>query len=820
MHFLNNCPHLSSLTNCRRHLVPLQLLVGLLAAVAFSAINNNQTFAADAHSHILRDDAPAKSWDVGYPVGNGRLGATAFGGFPKERILLNEETIWARGPQGVMAADTFEHLEKIRELEAAGEYVAADEHFTKHILAAHRPYSYQLLGNLLVEHVGADEAESLVRELDLSTGITTTTIQLSGNTITRQLYASAIDDVMVLTLSSSQAGGLNLKLSLDHPGPTTSKVDSSDLTIEGIARRRGDDALKNKVDGTAFHGRVRVAQQDGTLTGEQDTLSIKGATNVTLLIAAATNFNRDDCDKPLSDGWQEKAKQSLAAAAGKDAAKLRADAVADHRQYMDRCHLELGETAADIKKLNTPARVERFRQGKYDDPDLLETYFQFGRYLLIASSRPGTFPANLQGIWNPHLKAPWGSDFHLNINIQMNYWHAETTNLGELHRPLFDLIEYCQPRGREMAKRMGFEGWCMGHATDIWANARIMSVTPFWGGSFYGGQWLTFHVLEHYRFTRDKEELARMWPILTESNRFVLSWLIRDPKTGKLVSRPSCSPENSFDYTDKNGEKQTAALSSGNSFDQYLVQQIFSDYLEAADALGKTDDPLVTKVKAALADLYQPQIGKDGRLMEWRLPFGESEPGHRHISHVLGAYPGNQINLATDKRMRAAIEKTLDFRLESGGAATGWSRAWTIGMYARLGDGEVAGHHLQKILERSTLDNLWDNHPPFQIDGNFGSTAAMAEMLLHSHEQTAAGTTVLRLLPALPSMWPAGEVRGLRARGGFEVDLAWKGGKLKAATIKSLEGEPVNILYGDAGKQLKTSSGETIRLDGDLNQQE
>ena len=353
--------------------------------------------AADQESrHHIRDNAPAADWDTGHPVGNGRLGATAFGRFPKERILLNEETIWARGPQGVMADDTFEHLEKVRKLEAEGEYEAADAHFTKHVQAEHRPYSYQLLGNLEIEHTGhtghtdSPKAQSIERSLDLATGLATTRIELPGNTITRTLYASAPDDVLVLHLAASKPKSLNLRLSLNHPGTVNVQTRGEDLVIEGVARRKvstNADAPPDP-DGTHFSGQVRIAEHDGTLSTTPDALVLKHASEATILIAAATNFNQANCDAPLPEGWQQRATDMLDRAAARDERALRRRAVADHRQYFDRLAIELGETTPEITALTTPERVERFRQGKSDDPDLLETYFQFGRYLLIASSRP------------------------------------------------------------------------------------------------------------------------------------------------------------------------------------------------------------------------------------------------------------------------------------------------------------------------------------------------------------------------------------------------------------------------------------------------
>ena len=317
--------------------------------------------------------------------------------------------------------------------------------------------------------------------------------------------------------------------------------------------------------------------------------------------------------------------------------------------------LDLGTSGGRLRALPTRERLQRIKNGAQDDPDLVEAYFQLGRYLLIGSSRPGTFPANLQGIWNPHPNPPWGSDFHLNINIQMNYWHAETTNLAEFHEPLFDLIRYYEPAGREMARRLGMQGWCMGHASDIWGNARVMSREARWGGSFFGGQWMTLHILENYRFSRDKRVLEENWDLLTASTGFVESWLIPGPGEGQLMARPSASPENTFSYMDDGGEPRQAAFSAGNSFDQYMVLQVFSDYLEAAAVLGRSEEPLVRRVAALKPKVFRPRFGEDGRLMEWRLPFGVPEPGHRHISHVIGAYPGNQVALDSDLAMGEAI---------------------------------------------------------------------------------------------------------------------------------------------------------------------
>ena len=742
---------------------------------------------------VIWDNQPASKWDTAYPVGNGRLGAMPSGMFPEERILVNEETIWQRAGTYEMPVDSHKHLEEVRRLEAAGDYSGADRYFEKHLQDELNPCTYQLLGWLRLAYLDTAPLKHLRRQLDLKTGVADNVYLLDdGTEITQKVFVSAPDDVVAVVISANR--DLRLKISLDE-----GKINDGDIVKIGAGTGE---------NGTRFLGRVRAFPADKTVP-LGDALEIKGSRQMTVYVSAATNFDRQNSQAALPDGWQAKATNDLDRLQGKSPREIERAAVRDHQQYLNRLDVDFGPTAEEVLALPTKDRLKRIKEGKTDDPDLIETYFQLGRYLLIASSRPGCFPANLQGVWNPHMKAPWGSDYHLNINIQMNYWPAETTNLSEMHCPLFDLVRYFQPNGKEMARRLGMKGWCMGHATDIWGHAKIMSRTAFWGGSFFGGQWMTFHILEHYRFNRDKKFLERNWDILTASAEFAESWLIPGPENGQLMCRPSCSPENSFLYKDKTGKEVRAALSAGNTFDQFMVLQVFNDYVEAAQALGKVNDPFVKRIKATIPKVYRPRIADDGRLMEWRLPFKEREPGHRHISHVIGAYPGNQINLDRDPKMRDAVMKSIEGRLARGGAGTGWSRAWTIGMFARLSDSSRAYENLIAILKRSTLDNLWDNHPPFQIDGNFGSTAALAEMLLHSHNDQ------IKLLPALPGQWPNGHVRGLRARGDYTVDIRWKHKALSAATIragKNAARRTIPVVYKSLEKEVNLAPGTSVEL--------
>lgn len=759
--------------------------------------------AEPADALQIRDDKPARKWDRAYPVGNGRLGAMLWGLYPVEQVLINEETIWENDGPMETPEDAAVHLEAIRELVAQRDYFAADRYFEKHLLHGQRPYHYQLAGWLEIHYPAGQELAGMHRSLDMTTGIATNVYALAdGNVITQSVYASAPQDVIVVEVRAKTP----ISFGVSMRGPAK-KDDAAPRALS----REGELILAGQASGkmgTRHVTRIR-SHAPGLAQSEGDALTFADVTSATLILSVATDVNRErPASGPLPEGWQKKAQTDLQKAAALKVEALCSNAVADHRQYFERVDVEFGTTAKEIRSLPTEARINRLKESGLDDPDLVEDYFQFGRYLLIASSRPGTFPANLQGVWNAHLRPPWRSDYHLDVNLQMNYWLAETTNLAECHMPVFDLIGTLQPQGREMAKRCGMKGWAMGICTDLWGNARTMSSRARWSGNFLCGQWLIFQILHHYRFNRDPRFLESQWDVLTAATEFAEAWLMPGPD-GTLITRPGSSPENEFTYTDKNGETQVAAICEGTTYDQHIILEIFKDYLQAADALGKSEDPYVKKIAALLPKVYRPRIGADGRLMEWAHEFGEKQPGHRHLSHLIGAYPGNQINLDDDPKMRNAVTRSLQHRLENGGGGIGWSRAWVIALFARLSNAQEAYQSLEVMLARSTLPSLLNNRRPFQIEGNFGGTAAIAEMLLHSHNGE------IKLLPALPTdHWPEGAFAGLRARGDLTVDVRWKNGRLTQATIRAGDhAQPsVKVVYGGKSLTVELAPGQKADL--------
>jgi alpha-L-fucosidase 2 len=730
---------------------------------------------------------PAADWEKeALPLGNGRLGALLLGAPDKQLIHLNESSVWTGGVKApVDSKARRDALQRGRELLEAGQAVEAEALLNKDFMQPEDHGRYQPLGQL---HI--DQAVSAVtgyeRHLDLRDGVHLERYQAGAHRFEREAFCSRPAGVFAMRVSAKDAGSLDLTLALSREDNASVEAQGAEIHLKGQAGDAG------KPSGTRFDVVLRVLPQGGALSVSGNALALQGADAVTLLLAAHTDYNAAEPGKPLGRDNAALCRADLDAAAKQGYTALLEAQRAEHRALADRVQLEL---EAPVSKLPTDARLAAYQAGA-EDPGLEALYFAYGRYLLMASSIGGELPANLQGLWSPLPWPAWNSDYHLNINLQMNYWPAENLGLGEAQEPLIHFLLACRPQQRKLAKALGCKGLAAGHTTDAWAHAELTGQT-LWGMWVMGAAWASLQAAEHWRYSQDPAFLRdEAWPLLSENAEFALDWLRPEKGTGLLISGPTISPENAYKLT--TGAK--AEVSLGPAMDQAIVEQLFHEVEDAAAALGKQDDPLVKRVREAKAKLAPAQIGPDGRLLEWRQPYEEAEPGHRHVSHLFALHPGDAFARSGDAKWLEAARKTLDSRLAHGGGGTGWSRAWLLNFFARLGDSDQTQEQLRQLLTKSTYPNLWDAHPPFQIDGNFGAAAGLGECLL----QSQAGE--LALLPALPSGWETGSVRGLRARGGTAVDLEWVLGGLNRASLTART---------DGERVVRCDKPKTVTVDGE-----
>ena len=766
---------------------------------------------------VLWYEQPANEWEEALPIGNGHLGAMVYGGMPTEHVQFNEATFWSGGPHDESNPDSFAALPEIRKLIFEGKYKEAHELTNAKMMGKPKTsMAYQPVGDFYLDFEGQKDLKNYRRQLDLQTGITAVRYEVNGVKYLREVFVSPVDRLLVMRITANKPKSINFtarmgsiqkksKVSVDAQGRLNLSCTAPDhARIKGATKVESRLVL-HKVDG-------------GNVSTEGDTLKVQHATSVTLLLTVETSYV--DFQDVSADAIM-RVEARLKKAKNRTFDQMKTDQIAAHRKFFDRVVLDLGTTPS--AKLPTDVRLKKFAadKEKTSDPDLAALYFQFGRYLMITSSAPDGVPPNLQGVWNDQLKAPWKSNYTIDMNLQMVYWPVETLNLSECRNPLFGYLEGFAVTGKKIAKiHWGAKkGWVAHHNSDIWCTAAPHDGAT-WGIWPTGGAWLATGIWEHYLYTQDKEFLRRMYPVLKGCAEFFTETLVEYPGKDWLVTCPSISPENRH-------LKGNISICAGPSMDNQLIRDIFTQCADTADLLG-VDPDFAKQLRTMKKKLPPNQIGAGGYLQEWLDDWDMKVPNkhHRHISHLYAVYPGAQITTQTPKFLNAAI-KSLDLR---GNGTTSWSKAWYANCRARFHQPERAYAIFADLLSVQTFPNLFDAYkkqskkgPPkplrwqtFQIDGNFGAPAAIAEMLMQSHIQNSDGTFEIELLPALPKAWSTGKVTGLRARGGFEVDIEWKDGKLTSAKITSRKGKKTTVVYGKKKKNVILKDGESVQFNGQL----